>query len=132
MTQNGLKQILNMFLKSVMKTNLDPIPQCKKILPFFLMNKNIRSTLSAFITPSLDKCKADEFSLWWFWSLKLFGKEENRLDWALIRKLKWGNVLCPSDIKVTIYLANCLTDDRHNKIPVSPLFLDSFDRLYIL
>ena len=34
MTQNGLKHILNMFLKSVTKTSLDPLPPMQKMLHF--------------------------------------------------------------------------------------------------
>ena len=37
MTQNGLKHILNMFLKSVTRTDLDPPPNVKNVtLSFFL------------------------------------------------------------------------------------------------
>ena len=35
LTQNGLKYILNMFLKSVTKTDLDA-PKCKKCYTFFM------------------------------------------------------------------------------------------------
>ena len=35
MTQNGLKHILNMFLKSVTKTDLDPPPNVKNVTLFF-------------------------------------------------------------------------------------------------
>ena len=36
MTQNGLKHILNIFLKSVTKTDLDPPSRMHKMLHFFL------------------------------------------------------------------------------------------------
>ena len=43
MTQNGLnlKHILNMFLRSVTKTDLDP-PQIQKRLHFFLMKASLK------------------------------------------------------------------------------------------
>ena len=34
MTQNGLKHILNIFFKSVTKTDLDPPPECIKCYTF--------------------------------------------------------------------------------------------------